>query len=452
MSDDLVATLSSAISALERGDLTPLWNARRLDPAAPMYAEAQRAHALGTLPSATPAIKAASQLWCAMRGATRASEHAALLGKVEAADWRGTEILEPALRAALLFGAGRHEEAFALAAPYLDAPTGRSGDSPIGRTFADEGAYLEWRFGTRPNAKLRADDPLLIETDWGSLGTSYGRGARIPYWLRAVTGDDDASRKRALAYLVNELIHQGSIAEATKPVVKALVALAERGLAPKAAIAELFAGEGALRRYLSPKEKASLLAPPTQTATERGDAAADGQTLARIKKEGNRLCLYTMVDGVLDGPFKSWHAHPDHLAAEGTYARGKRIGAWKIYWHTRPALQEEGAYDEAGKKHGAWVRYEADGRVDRRETYAHGVLEGPFETYFKLPGGKVVLRERGEHKKGKREGAFVEHHATGHKKREGTYRRGKEQGPFTFYDESGNKLRTVVYDAGIAKS
>ncbi len=447
MSEDLVAVLTAAIAALERGDLTPLWSARRLDPAAPMYPEAQRAHALGTLAAVTPALKVATRLWCAMRAASSASQHATLLGEVAAIDWSGTEMLEPSLRAALLFGAGRREEAFALAAPHLDAPTGRSGDSPIGRTFADNEAYLEWRWATRPHAKLAVDDPLLAEVDWASLGTSYGRGARIPYWLRAVTGDDDASRKRALAYLVNELVHQGSIAAATKPVVKVLVALAARDLAPRATIAELFAGEGALRRYLSAKEKASLLAPPKSVVS----SGADGQTLGRIKKEGNRLCLYTMVDGLLDGPFKSWHAHPDHLAAEGTYARGKRVGSWKIYWHTRPALQEEGAFDEAGKKHGEWVRYEADGRVDRRETYAHGVLDGPFETYFKLAGGKAVLRERGEHKKGKREGAFVEHHPTGHKKREGTYRRGKEHGPFTFYDESGKRLRTVVYDDGVAK-
>ncbi len=74
---------------------------------------------------------------------------------------------------------------------------------------------------------------------------------------------------------------------------------------------------------------------------------------------------------------------------------------------------------EGGKRHGVWTSYLPSGRVQSRNVYEHGILEG-ITTVFH-PNGVLYYS--------------------------GMQRQGKPFGEWKFYDREGNMLKTAVYDA-----
>ena len=71
-----------------------------------------------------------------------------------------------------------------------------------------------------------------------------------------------------------------------------------------------------------------------------------------------------------------------------------------------------------GTRNGVWTSYTEQGRVQSRNDYVDGVLQGQSIVF--RPNGAVYYQ--GEH------------------------RDGKQVGPWKFYDEQGNLTKTVVYD------
>ena len=68
------------------------------------------------------------------------------------------------------------------------------------------------------------NEGLLADVDgvaWSDLEHAYGPATDIPAMLRAVAGDDDASRDRAITALFGSICHQGDVYEAAADAVAA---------------------------------------------------------------------------------------------------------------------------------------------------------------------------------------------------------------------------------------
>ena len=73
------------------------------------------------------------------------------------------------------------------------------------------------------------NEGLLAGVDgvaWSDLEHAYGPATDIPAMLRAVAGDDDASRDRAITALFGSICHQGDVYEAAAEAVPFIAELA----------------------------------------------------------------------------------------------------------------------------------------------------------------------------------------------------------------------------------
>src|SRR5690242_13493266 len=72
-------------------------------------------------------------------------------------------------------------------------------------------------------------------------------------------------------------------------------------------------------------------------------------------------------------------ARPESVPANATFNAGA-------------ALWELGERDDAGRWHGAFTAFRADGSVVARATYAHGELDGVLSRYSDGAPGEAALR------------------------------------------------------------
>ena len=67
----------------------------------------------------------------------------------------------------------------------------------------------------------------LERIDWGRLTHAYGPAGEVPGWIRELTSDDAAVRKRAFDLLEGSICHHGSRYRASAPAVPFLFELLE---------------------------------------------------------------------------------------------------------------------------------------------------------------------------------------------------------------------------------
>lgn len=180
------------------------------------------------------------------------------------------------------------------------------------------------------------------------------------------------------------------------------------------------------------------------------------------------------VEGKLDGRVQT--SAEDHVILDAWYEQGALHGAYKTWYRDPYQPQSAGSYDH-GKKHGAWIEYDENGKQRATESWDHGVASGVFTYYdaagkplaqttitagtgdwieYDLAGNKVAqghladgAREghwtfadgEGDYEKGKREGVWVRFDKPGGAKlAEGPYKADKRQGVWTFWHEDGTTI------------
>lgn len=102
--------------------------------------------------------------------------------------------------------------------------------------------------------------------------------------------------------------------------------------------------------------------------------------------EGYTLLADELYDrrGKLDGPYQLWR-NKKITRAEGTFAHGKRVGAW--VWHDANGnIEKEGSYVD-GKRDGTWNEY-VDGKLAFTARYLADRPDGEV-TYFDRNGGEL---------------------------------------------------------------
>jgi antitoxin component YwqK of YwqJK toxin-antitoxin module len=86
-----------------------------------------------------------------------------------------------------------------------------------------------------------------------------------------------------------------------------------------------------------------------------------------------------------------------------------------------------------GKKHGPWVTYWDNGRLNYKGTYKNGKKDGPWVEYHK----NGQLKEKGTFKNGKPDGPWVGNWNNGQIRTKGTHKDGKPDGPYVGYNKDG---------------
>jgi len=71
------------------------------------------------------------------------------------------------------------------------------------------------------------------------------------------------------------------------------------------------------------------------------------------------------------GDVLTYYFENGEVKAQGQYVDGKMLGEW-IFNKKEGYLWQVGHFDEAGQKHGSWVRYLPDGSVQVEQHFDHG--------------------------------------------------------------------------------
>lgn len=274
------------------------------------------------------------------------------------------------------------------------------------------------------NARINAQDMLFQNVAWEKLQVFNGTGAELPYVLASLTGREEPPF--AFGYLEEACFHQGSKADAAKPVAQALIAMLEAGIGSRDQILNILADLPF--RSLLPKAA-------VKKYNLGGEApAGDGRHSGLLKFEGSKwLCEYGLKEGKLDGSFKALRK-PGVVAFEGLYLQGEKTGHWRHY-HAQGWLESEGDY-KSGRQQGLWITYESQGSRRREEIFMNGKLHGLFRAYH----FNSKVKEEGQYIQGKKDGHWREWYYSGAPKRECVYSKGKAKGPIKAWDESGNPI------------
>ncbi len=76
---------------------------------------------------------------------------------------------------------------------------------------------------------------------------------------------------------------------------------------------------------------------------------------------------YELIDHVMTVFFNT-----GIIKARGPFANNKMEGEWMFY-RKSGELWQIGHFD-ANQKHGLWTRFDRNGQVDKKETFAHGLI------------------------------------------------------------------------------
>jgi antitoxin component YwqK of YwqJK toxin-antitoxin module len=100
-----------------------------------------------------------------------------------------------------------------------------------------------------------------------------------------------------------------------------------------------------------------------------------------------------------------------------------------------------------GKKHGPWVRYHDNGRLEVKVTYKNGKPDGPWVTHH----DNGQLETKGTYKNGKVDGPGVGYYEDGQLASKGTWKDGKKDGPWVGFLKDGTiqKSFTGTFKDGV---
>ncbi len=223
-------------------------------------------------------------------------------------------------------------------------------------------------------------DRAILQADFGRHVSCYDAMA-IPLLLRGLAADNETLRAQCLLRLADEIEHQGSTWESTKPVVLFLAQSLDDGLYAEAEPIVF----GLLRTPnlwgLLParwrKPRADRIAQPINRAiNEAGEAFVPSDPFV-IKRNGDHREFHAngalkiegaYIDDLEQGLFREWD-EAGELMLEQTFDHGKRHGLF-VEW--RGGLKRvEGAYVR-GKRHGLFRTYDAAGIVTKTVQWTRG--------------------------------------------------------------------------------
>jgi antitoxin component YwqK of YwqJK toxin-antitoxin module len=323
----------------------------------------------------------------------------------------------------------------------------------------------------------------LAEVDvieWSALQSCYDARA-IPLLFRALTAPDATFRFLAIQRLDDELIHQGSVWECTKPALR-LLALLHDASSLERDVDWIFAtmrqpGLWALVPQAFRKQHAEQK--PEPLAVRWQDGLGREETGARTGEE---------IDGEPLRWYRSYHAN-GALALEGAYLRALHVehGEWAqlasdgrvlasyvmdrgtgVRLRCHPSGQRKSSTElRDGLKHGLDQHWDEDGHLLEAARYEGGTLHGQAHDFH--PDGSY--RHERYYEAGNAHGTFkswdaegrlicerpfvrgvlhgtVCNYENGVKREEIAYRRGKRHGPTRRFDANGALEKTTEWKQG----
>lgn len=154
--------------------------------------------------------------------------------------------------------------------------------------------------------------------------------------------------------------------------------------------------------------------------------------------------------GVPNGRFYMFHRN-GCAASEDYYKNGEHDSISRVWDAVSCNLIAESNWKN-GKKHGAFIQYNAFGDTLRIENFVNGALDGRFVDLREVPNDETKRTElriesEGNYVDGLRDGAWKLGMVTHYQQREGTYENGEMVGTWMFYDAQGNPLVQQTYGA-----
>lgn len=190
-------------------------------------------------------------------------------------------------------------------------------------------------------------------------------------------------------------------------------------------------------------------------------------------------------EGIKDGPWKEYYEN-GQLRSQGTWDKGKQVGAWK-YFYDDGKTEQEGKYNKQGKLDGTWRWYYENGTLRREQSFIAGLEDGEYTEYEE--NGRLIVKgsfvegleegqwmydfgdykEQGSYAAGNRngkwkswfadgtprfEGEYIDDNLNGKaiwywpngkKKDEGNFVNGSRQGNWISYSEEGLPFLTILY-------
>jgi antitoxin component YwqK of YwqJK toxin-antitoxin module len=153
--------------------------------------------------------------------------------------------------------------------------------------------------------------------------------------------------------------------------------------------------------------------------------------------------------GVPNG--RIYHFHRNGCAAsEDYYKNGERDSISRVWDAVSCNLISESNW-KRGKKHGAFIQFNAFGDTLRIETYKEGKLHGRYLDVREVPNEttkrtELKIETEGSYEEGLMEGQWRHGWVSHYQQREGHYVAGEMVGTWMFYDSEGNPLVQQTYD------
>jgi len=119
-------------------------------------------------------------------------------------------------------------------------------------------------------------------------------------------------------------------------------------------------------------------------------------------------------------------------------------GQVKKFYYSTGELKEEGAFDDKGKKTGAWKLFYPNGKINAEEFYKNGRRDGIIKTY----GFEGTLQTVENWRAGIQEDSTWEYHSNGQVKRKGVFKDGVYEGFWLTYYENGAVQNRGNYSMG----
>lgn len=145
-------------------------------------------------------------------------------------------------------------------------------------------------------------------------------------------------------------------------------------------------------------------------------------------------CTRTKVEYFEDGSIKS----------SIPYRFGKENGLCKYYFINLPHPLKIEVEMKNGKKHGQFVKYFINGKLDTRCTYQDDLLEGTEET-FHIKGYKTSVTN---YLHGKKHGSYTLYYPNGEIVEQGSFYEDLFDGDWSYYDDRGVLIGEGHFDKG----
>lgn len=145
-------------------------------------------------------------------------------------------------------------------------------------------------------------------------------------------------------------------------------------------------------------------------------------------------CTKTKVEYFDDGSVKS----------SIPYRFGKEHGLCKYYFVNQPHPLKIEMEMKNGKRHGDFVKYYINGRLDTRCTYQDDVLEGTEECYH-IKGYKTSVTQ---YLHGKKHGLYTLYYPNGEIVEQGSFYEDLFDGDWSYYDDRGVLIGEGKFDKG----